>query len=280
MNRHTFTFDADVKLSYEIHGQGTQNLVMLHGFGASAETWRDVQTALSKNNRLYLIDLKGFGLSSKPKDKKYSFADQADVLVRFLLMEDLRNVILVGHSYGGGVALMAYLKLRQQSQADRVSGMILIDSAGYVQPLPFFVNSLRKPILNKLILDCLPAHFRAEYTLRRIFYDSRKVTQERIERYARYFNLPGAHDAQIQSARQIVPRNAQVFVDAIATIDLPVLILWGENDHVIPTSYARRFALDLKGSRLVILPKCGHVTHEERPEESVKEISEFVMRIP
>jgi pimeloyl-ACP methyl ester carboxylesterase len=75
-SKRTFAYSDQIRISYEVHGNGNSTIVFLHGFGASVETWRDIQSRLAEGNRLYFLDLKGFGLSSKPGDGKYSLEDR------------------------------------------------------------------------------------------------------------------------------------------------------------------------------------------------------------
>jgi len=138
MSQQSFHFSPDVIINFEVDGEGPRPLLMLHGFGASLESWKDIQPYLRTNFRVYALDLKGHGLSSKPHDNKYSPQDQADIVTAFIKNRQLTDVVLVGHSYGGGVALLAFLRLSEHTEHNPVSTMILIDSASYPQPLPFF----------------------------------------------------------------------------------------------------------------------------------------------
>ena len=94
------------------------------------------------------MDLKGFGLSSKPHDGKYSAKDQAEIVTAFIEQNGFADLALVGHSYGGAVALLTYFKLLDKGLGSRVLSLVLLDSAGYVQRLPFFVLLPRIPVVN------------------------------------------------------------------------------------------------------------------------------------
>jgi pimeloyl-ACP methyl ester carboxylesterase len=275
VEQHTFSYNDSVQINYEIYGQGEPRLVFLHGFGASRESWRDILPFLRGAGTLYLVDLKGHGLSSKPNDSKYSLSDQADVIATFLKCERIEPAVLVGHSYGGAVALLAYFHLRANGEESVLRGLVLIDSAGYAQSLPFFVSVLRQPVLNHVVLS-MPATFRARYTLERLFFDRAKVTNERVERYARYFDLPGSHHALIECAKHILPRDMDSVVAQIPTVMIPTLIIWGENDTAIPLSIAQRLHTEVRSSKLTVLHKCGHVTQEEQPEATAETLRTFL----
>ena len=172
---------------------------------------------------------------------------------------------------------MTYLRLRQEGSSSVVS-LVLIDSAAYPQELPFFVSLLRNPLLRALV-NITPAKTRASYTLKRLFFDPSAITPERIERYARFFDLPGAHSALAQCARQIIPDDADAFVKTLSTIQIPTLLMWGQDDRVIPLSAANRLHADLVKSELKIIPQCGHIPHEERPAVTAEVITTFVTKL-
>lgn len=273
--RQRFQYSRDIEINFEIHGQGPHTLLLIHGYGASLESWRDIQPFLVDSFTLYLIDLKGFGLSSKPNDGAYSIEDQAEIVVSFIKHHKLKNFILGGQSYGGGVALVTYFKLQDIKNHKRVNALLLIDSAGYLQKFPFFISILRVPVLNRIILKGVPAYFRARYTLKRLFFDKTVVTRKRIERYARFFDLPGSHNSFIEVAKQIVPNNPDAIIKRIPKIRIPTLILWGDNDPVIPREHGHRFNKEIQNSKLEVIQECGHVPHEEKPEETSEFITKF-----
>ena len=273
MTAKTFQFSPTVAIHYETNGTDKTPIVLLHGFGASLETWRDIQPLLQDSFSLSLVDLKGSGLSSKPRDGNYSLNSHAQIVEAFLASLQLDNVVLVGHSYGGAVALVTCLRL-QQRRSPAVARLILIDSPAYPQPFPFFVAAAQFPLIRTLV-NLAPAHVRASLTLKRIYFDASKVTEERIGRYTRFMDLPGAHYALNQYARQLIPSEVNTFVRALPTIQLPTLLIWGENNTVIPLSVGRRLKNDILGAVLEILPKCGHMPQEELPEATAQIIRSF-----
>lgn len=268
-----FDFSPKIRVAYEERGSSGPSLVFLHGFGASRETWNDVTPVLTDKARLFLLDLMGFGLSSKPEGVEYSIAMHATIVAQFMRSLGIQDVTLVGHSYGGGVALRTYL----DHERAPIRRMILLDAAGYRQPLPFFVGSLRVPLLNYLILNFIPPDVRAAITLKHLFYSAEAVTRERIRRYSKYFDIPGAHRSYVAAARHVVPADHGDIVDRIPTIDVPTLIIWGRNDAAIDVGNARRFARDIPKSELRVLEHCGHIPHEEKPTQTAAAILEFVL---
>lgn len=269
-----FSYATDIHINYEVHGAGI-TLLLLHGFGASLESWRDILPLLEQRYKLILVDMKGFGLSSKPDDGTYSIREQASIIMALIRHLDLKDLVLIGHSYGGSVALATYLELVSGKLSNPIRSLILLDAPGYPQRLPLFIKVLQTPVINHLLLALLPARARAAYILNQVFYDKSKVTADRINRYARFFDLPGSHRAMIDSARQLIPENSALTA-RIGEIAVPTLIIWGAHDPLIYLWQAHRLHDVIQGSRLTVLARCGHVPQEERPEDTAQLFMEFI----
>ena len=251
-------------------------VVLLHGFGASIQTWYDLHPFLETRYPVLRLDLKGFGFSSKIQDGRYSLEDQADLVVALIRELHFKRIVLVGHSYGGAVALLTVLSPRTHGNGPDIVGLILIDSAGYTQRLPFFVRHLRNPFTSFFTFNLMSPRARAKHVLKKIFYSKARVTPARIHRYAFFFGLAGSEDALRAAALQIVPDQPERFIDRLKEISVPTLIIWGRQDSVIPVSHAHRFQADIRGSELYLVDWCGHVPHEERPEEVSPRIAAFL----
>jgi len=271
------TFDYQgLKINYYEAGQGTP-VILLHGFGACAYTWRFLGPPLAAEHRVFTLDLKGFGLSDKPQDGKYAVSDQAGMVAAFIRARNLQDAVLIGNSLGGAVALMTYFRLREETPA-RVKGLVLIDSAGYPQKLPWFVRLARVPVLNNLGARLLSPRFLTGMALRKCYYNRDKITDEMIDTYAYYGSLPGAREAVQQTALQIIPPDMAAMIAQYKTIRVPTLIIWGEKDKVVPLSGGRNFKRDIPDSELVIIPRCGHIPQEEEPLETRRHIQDFLKK--
>ncbi|MBI4642647.1 MAG: alpha/beta fold hydrolase [Deltaproteobacteria bacterium] len=269
------TFDYQgIKINYYEAGRG-QPIILLHGFGASAYTWRFLGPELAGERRVFTIDLKGHGFSDKPQDGKYAVSDQAEIVAAFLRAQNLQDAVLIGNSMGGGVALMIYFQLREESPP-RIKGLVLIDSAGYPQKLPWFIRLARIPVLNTLGAGLLSPRFVTGMVLRKCYYNKDKITDEMIDTYAYYGSLPGAADAVQQTAKQIIPPDMEAMIAQYKTVRVPTLIIWGEQDEVVPLEGGRNFQRDIPDSELVILPRCGHIPQEEEPLETRRLIKAFL----
>jgi pimeloyl-ACP methyl ester carboxylesterase len=269
------TFDYHgIKINYYEAGQGPP-IILLHGFGACAYVWHNLIPPLAAEHRVFTLDLKGHGYSDKPADGHYLVSDQADIVTDFIRRQDLHDLVIMGHSMGGGVTLMTYLKLRE-TDPERIKKLVLIDSAGYPQKMPWFIRMAKVPGLNTALSKVLPARFATALVLKKCYYNKDAVTEEQINTYAYFGSLPGAAAAISQTARQLVPKEFDGLIAQYKTIKAPVLIIWGREDEVVPLSVGENFKRDIPGSQLVIIPHCGHIPLEEEPLATKKAIMEFL----
>jgi len=265
---------SQVNLYYEIYGKGAP-LLFLHGFGTNIYSWRYWVNPLSEQYRVILVDLKGYGSSPKPYDKHYSIPDQATLIYRFILQHDLRNLTIIGHSFGGGVALMTALYLTEQDPS-RLVKLILIDSIGYEQPLPQFIKLLRRPIVGRLLPYLLPIKMQVRSILQLAYYDDDKISDEAVTVYAKALDTAEGRYALIQTARQIVPVNVKELISRYKTIKVPTLILWGREDKIAPLEVGNLLHQAISHSELAIIDQCGHIPHEEEPDKALTIVERFL----
>lgn len=259
----------------KIYGSGDP-ILALHGLGASIYTWRYlVGDPRLSNNKLILIDLKGAGKSPKPHDKKYSIIDQANLIYEFIQEHDLKNLTLMGNSYGGAVSLILAIRLCKENP-NRLSKLILLDAGGYDKDLPSHLRILRTPVIGWLAVHLIPPKCQARTVLDDSYYDDHKITKEQVAAYARPIASRGGRYALLETGRQAIPKNFQEIISEYPTISVPTLILWGLNDEVIPLKIGRMLHEAIPGSRLELINNCGHVPQEERPEETICWVSEFL----
>jgi pimeloyl-ACP methyl ester carboxylesterase len=265
---------SQISLHVEEHGAG-RPVIFLHGFGVSTYSWRHLVAPLSRQHKLILIDLKGFGKSPKPKDGRYGIQDQAELVYQFIIRHDLNRLTLVGHSMGGGVALVTAIKLLER-EPKRLASLVLIDSAAYRQDLPSFIDILRTPVVGPLAFSLLSDKKKVRMILEKAYYDDKRITKEQINAYAKPLSSPGGEYALIKTARKMIPRNIDEITAKYKNIAIPTLILWGRQDKIVPLKFGKKLNQDIPNSHLVIIDKCGHMPHEEKPEESLRAISTFL----
>jgi pimeloyl-ACP methyl ester carboxylesterase len=261
-------------LHYETYGDGPP-ILFLHGFGASSYTWNKVVKPLSQTNKLILLDLKGHGQSPKPADKAYSLQAQSELVLAVIREHNLRDLTIVGHSLGGGVALLTALQL-QSGATNPLSALILIDTVAYSQPLPLFIRVLRLPIIGLVLPAVLPTEMQVRHILKLAFWDDKKITDHMIAAYSAPLAQPGSRKALVETARQMIPSNIDEIAASYPMITTPTLILWGSHDEIVPIDVGKRLHAAISNSKFVVVEHSGHIPHEEVPESVLLEIRQFL----
>lgn len=262
------------KIHFKDAGKG-RPFILIHGFGASMDTWRYLEGALKSEYRLVFLDLKGHGYSDRPRDERYSLEDHAEVVMGLVEHLKLSNVVLVGHSLGSVIALFAALKT-QKISTDKVSGIVLL--AGSLDPenLPLFLRLLRFPIFGWLTMKLTTASFRTRLVLKKAFHDDEKVTDSLVELYSKYQRIPGTDYALLKTAEQMIPQDASWFEQELRGLDIPVLNIAGEHDEIISRVSAEQVCKVLPRCRLAVVEGVGHVPHEEAPQKVVSLLKDFI----
>lgn len=265
----------DLPVAWETGGEG-RPVVLVHGFGASRFTWRRWVPALERQYRVLRVDLKGFGDAPRPRDGRYSPVDQAELLVEWMRRLDLRDATLVGHSLGGGIVLYAALELA--GEPHRIRSLVVISGAAYPQEIPRYIGLARLPILPELALRLVPSRALLRRVLREISHPGAVIPPEQVEGYAAPLDRPGTRYAILQAARQVLPPQAEAVAARYRELKQPTLLLWGRQDPVVPLRVGERLAREMPSARLVILERCGHLPQEERPDEGLAAVQEFLAR--
>ena len=266
-----------IGLNYYEFGTGDP-IIMLHGFGASAYSFRKIADLLADNYRVILIDMKGFGYSHKPKDDKYSAFDQAEIIASFIRGLELQNVTLLGNSYGGGIALFTCLRMQDEGNSP-VKRLILIDSAGYEQKIPLYIAVLRVPVICYIVMFLTPDKWNAGYVLQKAYFNDELISEEMPKNYAAPLSTKGAGSALISTADHLLDKDVMEMSKRYKEIEAPTLIIWGEKDEIIPLFIGKRFDKEIPDSELHIFPECGHVPQEEMPEKTVEVVKWFMGKV-
>jgi pimeloyl-ACP methyl ester carboxylesterase len=272
-----FNYGNSIRIHYQAGGCGPSALVFLHGFAASYTTWEEIVPYFPADRyRIFLLDMKGFGMSAKPRDGAYSIEEQSDMVRAFIGELGFPSVTLIGHSLGGGVALRACLQMQSGKDPFTVERLVLMDCAAYPQRLPKFFRRLKIPVLGPLFFRLIPARIMVRRAMEMVFYDKSAITPERFERYRRYFRGRGLAYSLRATIRCIDPEAYANIGEQYRKLTVPALIIWGEQDRIVKLKYGRMLHDDLPGSQLKIIERCGHNPHEERPAETFAAMEEFL----
>lgn len=287
-NPHYFLYQNHIRIYYQDSGDGEplvvnrprgESLILLHGFGETHATWAKVAPELARHYRVISVDLKGMGFSDKPDDGRYRVADQVAIIDALADELRLKAVTLIGHSLGGGVALMTALlwnELGQERESPRLKRLILIDSAGISDKPPHLISLLRWPFFGPLMLHLANPTVLVRQILAGNYDDPSVVEPRLVEAYARSMQSPGGRAALIMTARQVIPDHFAELIARYRTLDVPVLILWCRDDRILPFSDAGKFRDALPRSEVFLLDRCGHSPQEERPKETLQVLERFL----
>lgn len=260
------------RLRYVRAGHGPA-VVLVHGFGSSLHTWKDVIPGLVGDHDVVALDLPGFGLSDQPPD--LSVEDLPRAVLSLLDRLGIDRAALVGNSLGGGVCAMA-----AGARPERVRALVLVDAAG------FSLGPAERPAMVRLtmgpagaLVSRLPGkRLVVESALRQVFHDPRLVTPERVAEYLQGATRPGTF-ASIRSLGESLHDRGSIVQDALARVKAPTLVIWGGDDRWIPLAHADRFTAAVPGARKVVVDDCGHVPQEEKPEVVLNLLREFLAEV-
>jgi pimeloyl-ACP methyl ester carboxylesterase len=257
------------RLRYVRAGLGPA-VVLLHGFGSSLYTWKDVIPALAASHDVVALDLPGFGESDQPAD--LSFEDFPRAVLGLMDRLGIERASLVGNSMGGATAALVAAE-----SPGRVGALVLIDAAGFdmgPSQRPRLVRFAMSPA--GAVIAHLPGkRLVVEASLRQVFHDAAHVTPERVSEYLAAVRRPGTLPAMRSLGASLAAR-AAVVSQALPHIEAPTLVLWGDDDRWIETAQADRFVAAIPGARKVVIPACGHVPQEEKPDEVARLLLAFL----
>jgi pimeloyl-ACP methyl ester carboxylesterase len=271
-DRSCFAQIDGVRLHYQDAGPlEAPALVLIHGFASSTLVWSKVLLELaSEGFRVIAPDMAGFGYSGKPKHLDYTIASQAEMIVGLMDHLKLDSATIVGSSYGAAVATTIAL-----DYASRVDRLVLVGAVTNNKPTRFLLMRLfRSPVIGDLVSPFLLGSRRLLRRRMKRVYDRHHWVLDERRVDARHLPLQasGTHRAVIRTVRrwdaERISRDAYL-------ITQPTLVLWGENDRDVPLRDGERLHQKIENSRFVIFRDCGHLPHEEFPEEFTEIVSDF-----
>jgi pyruvate dehydrogenase E2 component (dihydrolipoamide acetyltransferase) len=248
----------------------TETIVFLHGLGGSQSTWASVLGHFAETYRVAAVDLPGHGASDKPSPAStdYSISGIAAKLGEFLEKLELAPSILIGHSLGGATALQLAL-----DRPKLVRALVLVDSAA----LGLEIND---ELLDRI--ESAPSRDEARRLLELFFEDRRFVLERGINDMHAARNALGADDAVKAIAASAFTRRGQnlVLVDRLGELEVPLLVIWGELDRVIPSRHAVAAVTALPTAWLEIMEGVGHVPQVEAAPAFAEIVNRWLLSIP
>jgi len=270
-----YEFSSQESIHFRVKGNGPHHVLFLHGFGASLLTWDDILPFFSPHEyTLHLLDLKGHGASVQNFRGDFSPQQNARIISAYIRSSGIFQVTVIGHSFGGSVGMLAALDLPQ------ITRLILIGAPLFPQKIPKFMRIMGIPLIGPLLTKTSSARTIARQALEKVFFHHERITEQHVQRYALFYSSLASIRALACTVRQIIPPDIDRIIDRVATLSLPVLLLWGEQDRIVNPSQGMKLHATLKKSRMILIPDCGHNPHEELPLITYTLIRDFLQKFP
>jgi len=243
-------------------------VIFLHGFGASLHTWEPWANALAKDLRVIRIDLPGSGLSEP--DPTGDYTDKRSLQLINALMDKLglARASLVGNSIGGRIAWTF-----AGTYPNRVDKLVLVSPDGFASPGFEYGKQPEVPFLVKLMRVSMPKPL-LTMSLKPAYANPETMTDALATRYHDLMLAPGSRDALLARMAQTVLVDPRPILKKITA---PTLLVWGEQDAMIPFANSNDYLKAIAGSQRVSFKGVGHLPHEEAPGASMGAVREFLL---
>ena len=270
-----------LQVHYKIIGQGEPAIVLLHGFASSVFAWREVMVPLSAYGTVIAFDRTGFGLTERPLletwegESPYSAAAHAELTIALIEALGFDSAVLIGNSAGGSIALDVALR-----HPDQVSALVLVDAAVYYAPGPpgwvtwlLRIPQIRRlgPLMGRSIAD------HARGLLDMAWHDPSLITPEMWEGYTK---PTGADGWDVAFWQLVLTSDPPHLEDSLSALGMPVLVLSGDDDRIVPTQQSVRLASEIPGAELALVDACGHLPQEECPQAFLEAVTAFLAELP
>lgn len=247
-------------------------VVFLHGFPTSGHLWSGVVPLMPPGHRLVVVDLLGYGRSDRPLSHPVDVAAHAARVVA--LMDELRieRACLVGHGLGGGVAQSVAVR-----HPNRVSHLCLVDSVAFDQwpTLEARLARASLPFTQFLPPDLFLGIVRRD--LERGYADPSRAAHS-IDLYLRAFAGVEGREALVAHIRALTNRETVEVGARLPELRMPVAIVWGQHDRVLPLAVGRRLQQAIPGATIEVLPDGRHYTPEEAPRAIADVVARLLLR--
>lgn len=256
---------GQTRARYWAAGDQGSPIILIHGIGQYVEHWKSAISALAAHHQVFAVDLPGHGKTDKPLDFSYTINDLSQIVKDFMSTLGIKKAHIVGHSLGGMVGVR--LVVRETAAVDK---LVLVNSAGFGRELGVLFRILRLPILGDMISR--PSLSGSATLLKRCVYDPEIMTEDIIEQNYQMYALPGAQQAFLKTLRtnvDLLGRQIDNSYDlqCITSITNPVLVIWGQQDNLIPVTHAEIAAKGFPNVRVQIIDNCGHFPMLEHASE-------------
>lgn len=247
------------KIRYLEEGGSDDNVLLVHGLGASAERWTRVIPHLSKKYHVIALDLIGYGFSDKPS-VDYTPVFFSQFIFDFLNTLGITKTSMIGSSLGGQIVTECAI-----TQSKMIEKIVLVSPSGIMKQ--------STPTLDAYMLAALyPTQDGTKTVFQMMAGINKEIDSDTINGFIQRMTLPNAKMAFMSTILGI--RNAVPLSERLAKISAPTLVVWGKQDTLIPIAYSKDFVSSIKNCQFVEMESSGHTPHVEEPEK----FSETVLR--
>ena len=259
MKEKTINIDGN-SIRFLEEGDSDQVLLLLHGLGASAERWEFVIPLFSEKYRVIVPDLIGFGHSEKPS-VDYTTEYFTDFMYKFVSKLNIKNFHIIGSSLGGQIAAEFTSK-----HNELVRKLVLVSPSGIMKH--------STPALDSYIMAALYPNSESATMAFQTMSGQTRIDENIVNGFVERMKMPNAKMAFMSTLLGL--RDADIITEKLGLITIPALIVWGENDPVIPIKYSEAFVSSINDCRFYKMQKCGHTPFVEDPKGFFDLVSDFL----
>lgn len=256
-------------------------VVLIHGFPTSGYDWWKVADQLSKDFRLIIPDMPGFGFSAKPKKFPYSISRQADLFERIASKLGIAQAHVLSHDYGDTVAQELLARQNQKQLSFRIISLCMLNGG-------LFPESYRPRLIQRLLMSSagpvvakLSTKNRLKKTFNKIFGPDTQPTDNEIDIYWKLMMYNNGRAVIHKTIRYMKERTvyADRWVSALQDTDVPLRLIDGLHDPISGRLLVERYRQVIPSPDVISLENIGHYPQVESPETVVKHFREFIKRI-
>lgn len=258
-----------IRTHYVKRGSGAP-VILIHGFFFDSYMWSANLDELAKSFEVYVIDLWGFGYSSR-EPLEYGFPLYSRQLKLFMQEMAIPKASLIGQSMGGGTIIEFTV-----SNRTRVDRIVLADASGLPNPLPIIGKISNLPGVGEAMYG-LPGNFIRRLTLGNTFiHDKATISDEFFESATRFHKIERSSDVMLEITRRDFFDKLGPRIKQLGEMDVPTLIVWGRQEKAIPLPIGKKLHEELAGSRMEIIDDAGHCPMIDQPNKFNELVVDFL----
>jgi pimeloyl-ACP methyl ester carboxylesterase len=246
-------------------------LVLIHGSNSSLHTWEPWVARLKGQFRIVSLDLQGHGLTGAHPKRDYSAESFVATVDGVATKLGLTRFVLAGNSMGGWVSWNYAL-----AHPGKLAGLVLVDASGAPdakpKSVPIGFRLAQSPLVRPIMTVFTPRSV-IEKSLMDTMSNDAIVTPAMVDRYWNLLRYPG--NRQATGDRGGVRNRKLASPETMAQLKMPVLVMWGAEDQLIPLSAGQWFAKHIPGAQTAFYAKIGHIPMEETPDQSATDMARF-----